>query len=265
MINDPLSIIQLTDLHILTNPGDKLLGVDTEYYFQNIFAHALTTQPDADLFLFTGDLAQDPCHSSYHRILSQLEKAPTSCVCLPGNHDDISLMEELLNQKNISCNKQILLKNWQIICLNSQKTGEESGYISAPELAFVAEHLQQYPDHHALIAVHHHCTPTGSPWMDKMQIENSREFLELLANFPQVKAITTGHIHQDLTHKQNCMQIFGSPSTCFQFKPHSPDFALDDIPPGYRTFKLYADGKIETKIIRLPELHGDVQMDSAGY
>ena len=265
MINDPLSIIQLTDLHILSNPGDKLLGIDTEYYFQNIFEHALKTQPNPDLILFTGDLAQDPCPSSYKRIYSELEKSPATCVCLPGNHDDFSIMKKILNQKNVSCNKQVLLGNWQIICLDSQKPGEESGYLSAQELAFVEDCLKPLPDHYALIAVHHHCTPTGSPWMDVMQIENSNEFLDLLANFANVKAITTGHIHQDLNHKKNRVKIFGSPSTCFQFKPNSQEFAIDETAPGYRLFKLYADGRIETKIIRLSKHLGDVQIDSEGY
>ena len=66
-----ISILQLTDLHILPNAGEQLLGIDTEYYFHAVLEHAFAEQPHFDLLLLTGDLAQHPCLSSYQRILKQ--------------------------------------------------------------------------------------------------------------------------------------------------------------------------------------------------
>ena len=42
-----------------------------------------------------------------------------------------------------------------------------------------------------------------------------------------------------------------TPSTCMQFKPGSKDFALDDLAPGYRRIELFADGRIDTEVLRL--------------
>jgi Icc protein len=42
----------------------------------------------------------------------------------------------------------------------------------------------------------------------------------------------------------------GTPSTCFQFAPHSATFAIDDAGPGYRWLELHADGSLESRVGR---------------
>jgi Icc protein len=61
------------------------------------------------------------------------------------------------------------------------------------------------------------------------------------------------------------VRVLGTPSTCFQFKPDSHDFGLDITSPGYRTIDLYADGGIETQVVRLPEPLVGLQFNSQGY
>jgi len=247
-----ISILQLTDLHILPNAGDKLLGIDTEYYFHAVLEHAFAEQPHFDLLLLTGDLAQHPCLSSYQRILKSLAAYNIPCVCLPGNHDDYDLMQQVFNTAKVNCNKQVFLGNWQLISLNSQIPGEPGGRLSHEELLFLENCLMANPNLHALIAVHHHCLPTYSIWMDIMMIENSPALLDLISKYPAVKAITTGHIHQAMDITTDSARVMGTPSTCFQFKPKSMVFSVDNTPPGYRIIRLYADGRIETELDCLP-------------
>ncbi|MGH8327024.1 MAG: 3',5'-cyclic-AMP phosphodiesterase, partial [Steroidobacteraceae bacterium] len=40
-----------------------------------------------------------------------------------------------------------------------------------------------------------------------------------------------------------------TPSTCTQFLPRSAEFALDRLPPAYRTLELCADGSIVTDVV----------------
>lgn len=260
----PLKILQITDLHILPEAGDTMLGIDTEHYFQAVVQQARTDN-HYDLVLVTGDLTQHPCPASYQRILAELEKLHTPCLCLPGNHDDLALMQQVFRGPVISCEKQVILAGWQIICLNSQIPGSPCGRLNAAELEFLESCLRQHPEHFAMIAVHHHCLPTNSEWMDTMQIENSAELLELLARYPKARAITFGHIHQDLHSKLDNLEIFAAPATCFQSKLDSREFALEQTPPGYRSFSLHPDGRITSEVLRLPGLLSELQMNSEGY
>ena len=261
----PLSILQITDLHILPGLDETFLGINTEHYFHAVLELAFAELHHFDLILLTGDLAQHPSPASYQRILNSLEVHNTPCICLPGNHDDYQLMQQIFNTGLVSCKKQIFLENWQLICLNSQIPGEPGGRLSKEELLFLEDCLTGNPNHHALIAVHHHCLETKSAWMDTMIIENNQEILAIINQYPQTKAITTGHIHQDMDITIEGVRFLGTPSTCFQFKPESKTFSLDTTAPGYRLIKLYEDGRIESGITRLSEQLSGLQIDTQGY
>jgi Icc protein len=277
-----LSILQLSDLHILAAPDDKMFGINNEHYFHACLEQAVRlrsrqvvsqNEPSAvsvverhfNLILLTGDLAQEPTPASYRRILTTLEAYQTPCICLPGNHDDYELMQQVFNTDSINCRKQVFLGNWQLISLNSQIPGEPGGRLSNQELDFLESCLSGNPDRHALIAVHHHCWESESPWMDAMIIENSRELLAIADKYPQVKVITTGHVHQVMDIKTSTYRVLGVPSTCFQFTPKSIEPAVDYTAPGYRLIELYADGRVESEVVRLPEPLSELQTDGQGY
>lgn len=260
-----ISILQLSDLHILRTPEDRLLGINTEHYFHACLEQALAERRHFDLILLTGDLAQDPCPESYGRILSSLKAYEVPCICLPGNHDDYELMQQILNTDRINCRKQVFLDNWHLICLNSQIPGEAGGRLSKTELAFLESCLTENPDRYALIAVHHHFLETKSPWMDTMIIENSRELLAIVSKYPQVKVMITGHIHQIMDIKTAAFRVLGVPSTCFQFSPRTTEFSVSDTAPGYRLIELYADGRVESEVVRLPGPLTELQVSTHGY
>jgi len=262
---DCLSILQISDSHILPAPEDTLLGINTEHYFHACLEQAFASNQHFDLILLTGDLAQHPCKASYQRILNILEAYKIPCVCLPGNHDDYELMQQVLNTNEVNCRKQVLFENWQLINLNSQIPGSPGGRLSTEELSFLENCLSSNPDYHALIAVHHHCRETNSIWMDTMMIENSRELFALINKYPQVKAITCGHIHQVMDITAESVRVLGTPSTCFQFVPESTEFSVDNTAPGYRLIALYADGQIKSEIVRLPGQLNELQTDTHSY
>ncbi|MCK5831324.1 MAG: 3',5'-cyclic-AMP phosphodiesterase [Methylococcales bacterium] len=252
-MESPLSILQITDLHLLTKLGEKMCNVDTEQSFCNVLKYAFSKHKQFDLILVTGDLVQDPSHFGYQRIHQELEKYKTRTVCLPGNHDDIALMQKLIQSEKVNCNKNNLFKHWQIICLNSKKDGTQGGFIDSTELEFLSKSLNLHSHLNTLIAIHHNSIPTGSRWLDTMTIENSDEFFSIISKYPQVKAITCGHIHQKQELKKNNRLILGAPSTCFQFKPDSVKYALDDKSPGYRVLELFSNGDINSEIYYLPQ------------
>jgi Icc protein len=260
-----LSVLQLTDLHVLLTQDSTLLGIKTEHYFHAVLADAFKHRVDYDLLLLTGDLAQTPCAASYGRILKKLEEYNTPTLCLPGNHDNYPLMQQILNTSQVTCNKQTSIKNWQIIMLNSQIVGSESGRLEQTELDFLEACLKEKGDLFTLIAVHHNSLPTDSAWLDTMTIENSQTFLDIVARYPNVRVITTGHIHQEMNKKFGNVAVFGTPSTCFQFALNSKDFAMDRTPPGYRIIELYDNGEVISSVRRIDTPLHELELNTAGY
>ena len=259
------SLLQVTDLHILSTTESVLLNVQTERYFHAVLEHAFNFRADYNAILLTGDLAQEPCVASYERILHKMESYQLPVLCLAGNHDDYPLMQQILNTEQVNCHKQTCVGNWQIIMLNSQIVGSESGRLEQTELDFLEACLTEKSDLFALIAVHHHCLPTDSVWLDTMQIENNQAFLDIVARYPNVRVITNGHIHQEMDKKFGDVLVFGTPSTCFQFALNSANFAMDRTPPGYRTLDLYDDGAVTSTVHRLDTPLHELELDVSGY
>lgn len=259
-----LAVLQLTDTHFMADAQQNMLGINTEAYFLQVLEQAFARNQHYDVIVVSGDLAQDPCAASYQRLSRHLAAYQIPVLCLPGNHDDVLLMQRWLNTGHCSCAKQHVFEHWQIICLNSQIVDEPGGYLARNELRQLEQMLHAYPEHHALIAVHHHAVPTDSEWMDTMMISNREDFLQVLQANTQAKVLINGHIHQEFSQTIGHLRILGSPSTCFQFTPRSHDFSIARTAPGYRSLTLHVDGTLETRVDRLDVVLHELALDQ-GY
>jgi Icc protein len=258
-------LLQLTDFHVLAQPGGTMMGMDTERSLQAVLSAALESGPAPDLALLTGDLVQDPVAAAYRRVKACLDTLPFQGFCLPGNHDDPALMAEHLAGGRIRAEAQVLLGGWQIVCLDSTVPRRPEGRLSEDQFELLERALDQYPERFALVALHHHPRPCGSAWMDTMVLGNNERFFDFLARRPWVRGVVFGHIHQAMDMEFRGLRLLGSPSTCFQFKPDQRAFALDPLPPGWRRIELKPDGGIETRVERLADLPAGLAIASEGY
>jgi Icc protein len=261
----PIRIVQITDFHLLTDPERTMMGINTEQSFLDALGLALRNHADIDLFLMTGDLTQEPTAAAYQRLRERLETLPIPCYCLPGNHDEAAMIREVFVDSNIRYRPQILLDGWQIICLDSTIPHEAGGFLAPDQLSLLEEKLGLHPDRHAIVSFHHSPLPTGAVWLDTMMLTNEAELFELIGRFPQVKGVVFGHIHQAVDVSQQDLRLLGCPSTCFQFKPDTVDFALDYLPQGYRWLELYPDGRIATDVVRLEAVPAGLDTAAGGY
>jgi len=246
--NKPLTLLQFSDLHLFTQPDKRIHNIFPEQSFLQTFRQAITENPPVDLILLTGDLAEDPYQAVYQRLNQLLSPLQIPVVCLPGNHDDYQIMQNVFTQPPVTCNKLTRLGNWQIIALNSQIIGEKQGSIAPLEMEFLKDTLANSEEFFSVVAIHHHCIPTNSLWMDRMQLENSDVFLKMLTRYKRVKLVLSGHAHQPLNALISGITILGTPSTCYQFKPNSRNFAITNKPACYRWVSLSPNGDITSKI-----------------
>ena len=265
MTERPLRIVQISDIHLFLDKKKSLLGVNTLESFSEIIQLLKKDPSPPDAILLTGDLSQDRTEDSYRYVADAFKSLPTPIYFIAGNHDDADLMNRVYPYHTISDLKNIILKEWNIILLNSQKPGAVEGYLDCAELDFLKQCLIRYPKHHAIIAFHHQPISVGSQWLDNLGLTNAEEFWDVIGAFSQVRAVLFGHVHQQLEGERNGIPYYSVPSTCIQFKKNSDEFALDNIEPGYRWLDLYSDGELKTAIERLDHYVGVFDKDATGY
>jgi Icc protein len=243
-------ILHLTDLHLHADPEFCLYGTNCRQNLLDVLVHVRAGKHVPELILITGDLTHDETKRGYEQLKSILDPLQIPTYVLPGNHDIPQLMEQTLNSEWISNQQRILLDAWQIIMLNTRIENSEGGSLEESEFAFLQQCLDDQPDKHMLVCMHHQPVPVGSAWMDTMQVQNSERLLQMLIHYPQVKAILWGHVHQVFFRQLEHIQLIASPATCMQFLPGSHDFAIDtDRGPGYRWLILSDAGKLQTSVI----------------
>ena len=249
-MNDPraLDVVQLTDIHLCERRGERLRGGDPDASLGAVLA-AVAAGGLPDLFLLTGDLAQDPCEAAYTRLRDYLGNTGVPTWCLPGNHDDGDLMRTALNRDGLATPRARRIEGGLVVLLDSTVPGEAGGVLGDAVLAALANTLSSYPDDPALVCLHHPPVALGSRWIDALGLADAEAFFEVVDANPNVRAVVWGHAHQTWESRWNDVLLLGTPSTGTQFLPGAAEFTIDEgAPPGWRRLTLHPDGRIETRL-----------------
>lgn len=246
---------QFSDCHLYSDVQQCLYGNNTEQSLQQVLALALGQTQRADFAVVSGDLVHDESAIPYQRLQRHLLTLDMPVCCIAGNHDDKTLMQQHLPADHVQCPQIFLHQAWQIIFVDAVVAGRESGYLGADECDRLLSCLAAEPQRHTIVCLHHPPLPTGMAWLDKdVTLENPQQLLDIVSRHQQVRAVIWGHVHQEFTANNDGVLWAACPSTTAQFKPNSSHFALDDRPPGFRWFDCYADGRIDTGVVRLPPI-----------
>jgi 3',5'-cyclic-AMP phosphodiesterase len=263
-ISGSTRLLQLTDLHLFAIPDAQLLGLTTRRSFEAVLGLAISRSMPDDTLVLTGDLVHDGSAEGYRALRRALDATGLLYYCIPGNHDSRSVMQQCLGSASLAPVSIRRLGVWNLVFLDSTLPGHDSGYLGPAQLASLESALTA--DHApTLIFLHQHPVPIQSVWMDTMAVADGDALITACDRHLHVKALVCGHIHQDFARQRGGYRILGTPSTCVQFMPGSTDFAIDERPPGYREFQLYADGQFETRVVRLDDYEEQASPSSIGY
>lgn len=256
MSANPIQVFQFTDTHLNADAATRMYGVNTFDTFGDTVDLALAQYGKPDFVLLTGDISQDESIQSYEHAYQIASRIGAPVFSLPGNHDCPDTMLERLAScaPPMKSERSFEYGPWQIILLDSTIPHKVEGDLNEGEMVRLADGLKNSLGRHVLVCLHHNPVSVGSPAFGEIGLGNADEFFKIIDGFASVRGILFGHIHQEFLESRNGVQLMGSPSTCFQFKPRSAVFGLDALPPGFRRLQLFADGRIETSVSRLPAL-----------
>ena len=141
----PLRVVQITDIHLLHQPGDKYYQVDTAVSLETVIDKIKQLEPSVDMIIATGDLSEDGAGATYQRLAGILAKLTVPVYVTAGNHDDPQLMSTHLQSANIHIQQSAEIANWGFIFLDSQVAGQSHGRLTTQQLQDIDDYLSQDP------------------------------------------------------------------------------------------------------------------------
>jgi Icc protein len=243
----PLTLLQISDTHLHATTDSRMRGVNTYETFMAVLEMAKSNSHwPADGILVSGDVVQDESRAGYELFRREMEPLGVPVYCLPGNHDDPKLMDELLGSAPFQFCGSVRLEDWSLILLNTFLTGEDAGGLGPRRLDALELALKDHISQHVLVCMHHQPLNMGSTWLDGVGLRDSAKFLELIDASQNVRGVLWGHVHQSSDRWRGPVRFMSAPSTCSQFMPGSDFFAIDSRPPGMRWLELSPDGQIDS-------------------
>lgn len=243
-----LSIIHITDNHLLNDINETFHGINTKNSLELILSKSQSRYPHADFILFTGDISQTGERESYAIFESLLQNANRPVYCVPGNHDRPELLQQVIPDCPNNTINVIKIGTFSLILLNSWVKDKNHGMISQNDLKQLEQYIEKNNNQFNIIALHHPPTLIKSKWLDDIGLHNQTAFLKIIDKHYQNTLLICGHVHQEVDLQLDTLRLLATPSTCHQFKANSDTrYHIDTPSPAYRYIKLTTNN-IHTKV-----------------
>ncbi|MGB7755757.1 MAG: metallophosphoesterase [Salinisphaera sp.] len=244
-----ITLLHITDPHLLARPDATLHGWNVAAAFQRVLNEAVALYPQADALVLGGDLVDDESTPGYRWLDAELGALDCPVLAIAGNHDDPVAMTAHLPSAIV--HDVLEVSGWRLVGLSTHCAGTESGHVGAAGLARLDTELAADPAP-TIICLHHPPVDVGSPWIDAIGLTDRAALRATLRRHAHVRGLLCGHVHQAWEGRFDNRPVWTTPSTMRQFKAHSPEFAEDtDCGPGYRVLRLEAEGAITTTVHRV--------------
>jgi Icc protein len=254
MVREPF-FVQISDTHLFGDPSARLWDVAPDPMLDRALEE-LEALGKPSFVLVTGDCSGDGSPDSYQRLADKLSRLAVPVYYIPGNHDDPATMARIFHGKELPRHAKLTQTfealGWRFVLLDSSVPGEDGGELGDAQRAWLRATLATQPQTRTIVVVHHNPVPVGSAWLDPMTIADANALNAIIDTSSQVRAVLFGHVHQVFESRSNGAQYLSAPSTFFQFKPNSPRFGKDDVPPGVRVVRLNGD-TLRTAVYRFGE------------
>ncbi|MGD7159623.1 metallophosphoesterase [Ralstonia pseudosolanacearum] len=239
-----ITVVQITDLHLLADPDGQLHGYRTYPVLSDTIDAILNYDVKPDMCFVTGDISQDESEASYDLARSELERLGIPVFWIPGNHDDRDQAAAAFGKsERIRRLMKLPTADWDFIYLDTCRRGADEGYLNDADFdRFVSEvRASVGQGKHVAVVMHHHPVPTQTPLMDTYILQEKERLLTVLDDHPQVKLVICGHVHGDYQLQYGNQAIEMCPATCFQWEKGASIIKTEDW-RGFRMFEFSQSG-----------------------
>lgn len=242
-----LRIVQLTDLHLSPQFGDKRWRA-----LEALLNDLPMLAGPLDRVVLTGDIATHGQKAVYAALRERLTPWHSKLRLVPGNHDNSPALREVFHDRvrEDAPRTNFLedLEGVRLVGLDSSRPWRVSGALGHAQLAWLEEALA--PQTPSLIFLHHPPLPIGTWWLDKDLLRDRAAFTQL-AQAHAVLGVFCGHVHQEAAGRLGAVRVWTTPSTAYQFKPGSLIPRTEPKAAAVRLIEVSAH-KVDTSIIYSP-------------
>lgn len=258
-----MKIMQISDTHLR---GDNLLSFgkcDTSATVKKAMDYfaSLPEKDLPDLFIVSGDLADNGNLVAYKKVRDYLEKLPRPVYCLPGNHDKRKDMHDVLGHKMCPIEEgmapyfcyTIEDTPVRVIVVDTIVEGKHWGGITDKVANWLEAKLDEQPNRKTLVFTHHPPFDAGMGFMDE-GFENLERFAEILVRHKDHIQLCCGHMHRPISTIWRGVPITVSGPVCMLMEldltePGGDRFFLGD--PFYTEYHLF-NNSINTHFCVIP-------------
>lgn len=217
------TIVQLSDLH-LTSRETLSVGTRPRENLVNALELLKERRIRPDVYLLTGDLADEGELSCYEDLDSIMEATGLPVVYLPGNHDNRqNFRRGLLHQApDDSPIDQVHWYNGlRIVSLDSTVPGSDWGMVGKESLDFLAEVLKSPAPDGTILALHHPPVDSLVEQLTEASLRNRNELADAISG-SDVRLVACGHYHHEARGAIGKIPLWISPAVSFGTDTTSP-------------------------------------------
>ncbi len=216
-------ICQLTDLHVrpVGKPANRV--VETNMFTDRAFRAVARLNPLPDVVVITGDLTECGLHDEYANVARLVRKwLPMPVFVIPGNHDRRgNFREGLKHLPGVTADPhyvQYAVDEYpvRLVMLDTLVPAAGHGELRTEQLEFLDRTLAAVPDKPTIVGMHHPPFVCGIAHMDRINLRNAPQFIEVIGRHRQVERIICGHHHRPIVTRVAHAIASISPSVAHQ-------------------------------------------------
>ena len=256
-----LKFLVLSDLH-LVDEKETSHGLDTYRRLEAGIEAINSRHADADFCVLAGDLTDrgfDGAVEPFNRLKTLVDRLAIPCHITIGNHDNrdtyLSIFGEGERAESGYIDKVVDAKGYRVILLDSVVSGDaehtHGGHLADSQLGWLKARLDEAKGQPVVVVLHHHANPLHTS-VDRIRLENSAEFVDVLKGHGDVRQVIAGHVHYN-----SCGLWHGIPFTTISGGHYS---VTTPLTPDTKADRLY--GPAEMAVVLADEVQTLVHFDA---
>jgi 3',5'-cyclic-AMP phosphodiesterase len=225
-------LVQISDVH-LTAGGSLPPGINPRDNLVKALRLLDTTGIRPDVFLLTGDLADDgegACYDDLAGLLAQAaSRSGASVIYLPGNHDERDTFHRHLlggsgdgdtdTDTDSDTDGPVNQTHWRdglrIIALDSTIPGESHGALDDQTLDYLRTEIRTAAPDGTVLALHHPPIPSPIQPMAQIALREPERLRDVIAG-SDVRIVLCGHNHHEALGTLGQVPVWVCPATAYR-------------------------------------------------